>query len=57
MKARIGKELTAEQKEAILHRWRTSQHNQIKAIAEEFNCSKNQVHKIINKYLYPKIRS
>lgn len=57
MKEIIRNELTPDQKEAIIKRWRTSKLNSIKTIAEEFDCSQNRVHTIINKYLSTKIRS
>lgn len=57
MKEIIRNELTPDQKEAIIKRWRTSKLNAIKTIAEEFDCSQNRVHTIINKYLSTKIRS
>ena len=57
MKFIINKALTPEQEAAIVTRWRTSQLNSIKIIAEEFNCSQHQVNKAINTYLTTKIRS
>lgn len=57
MKAKPTPPLTPEQEAAIVERWRTTQLNSIKIIAEEFNCSTHQVNKAINTYLATKIPS
>jgi predicted DNA-binding protein YlxM (UPF0122 family) len=54
MKNKLGRILTAELQNDILKRWLHSEDNSIKVIAAEFDCSKQQIHRIIDHYILQK---
>lgn len=57
MKKKETPPLTDEIKKKIVDRWRFSPLNSIPKLAEEFKCTKIQVHKVINDYLSTNVPS